>query len=240
MKFTAQGVVKLDARATPAARRRVKLVFTITDSGIGLSKPELKKLFRPFRQANVEIARRYGGTGLGLALVKHLAKLMGGDLTVSSAPGRGSSFRFSAVLPLATGAANEDARARQIGQPGRRLAILCVEDNPYGRVILNTILSELGHRADFVGSGEEAIVAAARGYDLVLMDMMLPGINGREAARGIRALPGKVGRTPIIAISGRGDVGEAESARAAGINFYLGKPLSPSALNEAIAAVVPA
>jgi CheY-like chemotaxis protein len=161
---------------------------------------------------------------------------MGGDLTVTSAFGRGSSFRLSAVLAIARGAA---ARHAPPPQPAaRQLAILYAEDNPYGRVILNTIVSELGHRADFVGSGEEAVVAATRGYDVVLMDMTLPGIDGLEATRRIRALAGAAGHTPIIGISGRTEPGDEQAARAAGMNFYLRKPVSPSALREAIAAVV--
>jgi CheY-like chemotaxis protein len=138
---------------------------------------------------------------------------------------------------LTAGAAEsaQDAQARQsVSAPARLLSILCVEDNPYGRVILNTILTELGHRADFVGSGEEALKAMTRGYDLVLMDVTLPGIDGLEATRRIRALPGAVGATPIVGISGRSESGDETAARAAGMNFYLRKPLSPSALAAAI------
>jgi CheY-like chemotaxis protein len=216
----------------------VRLDFTVTDSGIGLKPAEIKRLFRPFAQANADIARRYGGAGLGLAAVKALAKLMGGDLTVTSAFGRGSSFRLSAVLAIARGAAARHAPPPQPLPAARQLAILYAEDNPYGRVILNTIVSELGHRADFVGSGEEAVAAATRGYDVVLMDVTLPGIDGLEATRRIRALAGAAGHTPIIGISGRTEPGDEQAARAAGMNFYLRKPVSPSALGEAIAAVV--
>ncbi len=237
VKFTAQGVVRLQADAAPAARGRVKLQVAVTDSGIGLSRAEIKRLFRPFTQANAEIARRYGGAGLGLAVVKTLAKAMGGDLTVTSAPRRGSTFRFSAVLPVAPPQPAASAPADRRAAPARRLAILCVEDNPYGRVILNTLLTELGHLADFTGSGEEAVAAAARGYDVVLMDVTLPGIDGLEAARRIRGLAGAAARTPIIGISGRTETGDEAAARAAGMEFYLRKPLSPSALSAALAAV---
>jgi two-component system, sensor histidine kinase len=239
VKFTAQGAVRLEARATPIARGRVKLVVTVSDSGIGLKAAEIKRLFRPFAQASAEIARRYGGAGLGLATVKYLARAMGGDLTVSSAPGRGSRFSFAAVLPLAAAAAERQSSAGQISAPARRLKILCAEDNPYGRVILNTILTELGHHADFVGSGEDALQALARGYDVVLMDVTLPGIDGLETARRIRALASPAGGTPIIGISGRSESGDEAAARAAGMEAYLRKPISPSALAEAIAAVVP-
>jgi CheY-like chemotaxis protein/anti-sigma regulatory factor (Ser/Thr protein kinase) len=240
VKFTERGAIRLEARAAAAGRGRQKLLITVTDSGIGLSRAEIKRLFRPFTQANAEIARRYGGAGLGLVVVKSLARLMGGDLTVTSTPGRGSAFRLTAVLPVAPAETSGGARAQQTTAPARRLSVLCVEDNPYGRVILNTILTELGHRSDFVASGEEAVDAVKRGYDVVLMDVTLPGIDGLEATRRIRALAGALARTPIIGISGRTAPGDDEAARAAGMDFYLRKPLSPSGLSEAIAAVVPA
>jgi two-component system, sensor histidine kinase len=238
VKFTDRGAVRLEVKAASAARGRVKFIVIVTDTGIGLTRAEIKRLFRPFAQANAEISRRYGGAGLGLAVVKVLACLMGGDLTVTSTPGRGSSFRFSANLPAVPAGASASARERQTKVPARRLEILCAEDNPYGRVILNTILTELGHGADFVGSGEEAVATVPRGYDFVLMDITLPGMDGLEAARRIRALGGAVGGTPIIGISGRVEDGDAQAARAAGMNFYLRKPVSPSLLSEAIAAVL--
>ncbi len=237
VKFTAQGVIRLDVKAARAAGGRAKLTFIVTDSGIGLKPAEIKRLFRPFAQASADIARRYGGAGLGLAVVKVLARLMGGDLTVTSRPGRGSRFTLSAVLPVAPAQAAVAERSRSGTMPARRLKVLCAEDNPYGRVILNTILTELGHSADFVGSGEEAVAAAPRGYDVVLMDVTLPGIDGLEATRRIRALPGAAAATPIVGISGR-DADDAK-ARAAGMNAYLRKPLSPSALSDALATAAP-
>ena len=239
VKFTRQGVVRLQARASSAARGRIRLTFIVSDSGIGLSRAEIKRLFRPFKQASAEIARRYGGAGLGLAVVKVLASLMGGDLTVTSTPGGGSNFKLAAVLPVAPADAAAGERSRAAAAPARHLKILCTEDNPYGRVILNTILTELGHRADFAGTGEEAVAAVTRGYDVVLMDVTLPGIDGLEATRRIRALGGGAGATPIIGISGRTTAGDEEAARAAGMASYLRKPLSPSTLSEALAAVLP-
>jgi CheY-like chemotaxis protein/nitrogen-specific signal transduction histidine kinase len=238
VKFTDKGIVRLDVQAKSAGRRRAKIIFSVTDSGIGLKPDEIKRLFRPFSQASAEIARRYGGAGLGLSVVKVLAKLMGGDLTVVSTPGRGSRFSFSAMLPIARTETAEISPAHASMAPARGLKILCAEDNPYGRVILNTILTELGHHADFAASGEEAIGAVARGYDVVLMDITLPGIDGLETTRRIRALSGAISRTPIIGISGRSEAGDDAAARDAGMNFYLCKPLSPSALSKALAAVV--
>jgi CheY-like chemotaxis protein len=240
VKFTEHGSVRLDVRASQAGRGKAKLVCTVTDSGIGLTRAEIKRLFRPFTQANAEIARRYGGAGLGLAVVKSLARQMGGDLTVTSRPGRGSAFRLAIVLPVATADPSGSPHAQPTKTPVRRLAVLCVEDNPYGRVILNTILTELGHRADFVASGEEAVDAVKRGYDVVLMDVTLPGIDGLEATRRIRALASAASRTPIVGISGRTETGDEEAARAAGMDSYLRKPVSPSTLSEVVAAVLPA
>src|SRR5258708_15145644 len=187
VKFTERGAVRLEVRASRATRGRVKLLFAVTDSGIGLTRAHIKRLFRPFTHANAQIARRYGGAGLGLAVVKSLARLMGGDLTVTSTPGRGASFRLAIAVPVATADPSGSPHAQQTKTPARRLAVLCAEDNPYGPVILNTILTELGHRADFVGSGEEAVEAVKRGHGGVLVDLALPGIDGLGATRRIRA-----------------------------------------------------
>jgi two-component system, sensor histidine kinase len=236
VKFTQQGAVRLEVGATRLPRGRARIIFSVADSGIGLKPAEIKRLFRPFRQANATVARRYGGAGLGLTLVKRLAKLLGGDVNVISNERRGVTFRFSVVLPIALEAGDRSDPLRR-AKPVRSLAILCAEHNPYGRVILNTILGELGHRADFVGSGEEAVAAVARGYDAVLMDVGLAGTDGVHTVRRIRALPGLAARTPIIALSGHPDADDEEAARAAGMDFYVRKPVSPGALAAALAAV---
>ena len=238
VKFTERGGVRLDVASEPAGRGKVRLVFTVTDSGIGLTPVEIKRLFRPFAQANERVARRYGGAGLGLAFVKRVAKAMGGDLKVASAPGGGSRFCLTAVVDKVAGAATHGGAAPATASPARPLTILCVEDNPYGRVVLNTILTELGHRADFVGTGEAAVETVARGgYDAVLMDVTLPGIDGLEATRRVRAIDGAAGRVPIVGISGRAKADNEAAGRAAGMDGYLIKPLSPSALTQVLGAL---
>jgi len=240
VKFTERGSVRLDVTSEQAARGKVRLVFTVTDSGIGLTPVEIKRLFRPFAQANERIARRYGGAGLGLALVKRVAKAMGGDLKVASAPGGGSRFRLTVVVDKLAdaAAARGGVAAPAAAAPVRALNVLCVEDNPYGRVVLNTILTELGHRADFVGTGEAAVETVARAsYDAVLMDVTLPGIDGLEATRRIRAFGSAAGRVPIVGISGRANADNEAAGRAAGMDGYLIKPLSPSALTQALGAL---
>jgi CheY-like chemotaxis protein/nitrogen-specific signal transduction histidine kinase len=232
VKFTPEGAVTFSVNAEAAARKRVRLVFTLTDSGIGMSRAELKLLFRPFAQASVEIARRYGGAGLGLSFVNRIAQAMGGDLTVTSKPGVGSTFRLTVLagrVDAHPGTNQTDLRPTS----AHPLSILCAEDNPYGRVVMNTILRELGHRVDFVATGEAAVEAAARGgYEVVLMDITLPGLDGVEATRRIRALPGKVGQVPVIGISGHGESGDEQAARASGMNFYFVKPVSPGKLAQ--------
>jgi len=236
VKFTTEGSVAFAASAEPAARNRVRLVFAVSDSGIGLGKRDIAKLFRPFAQASVDISRRYGGVGLGLVFVKRIAKAMGGDLTVTSTPGRGSTFRLTAIVERAETATQTEPHT--LAASPRPLTLLCAEDNPYGRVVMNTILTELGHRADFVETGDAALRAAERGgYDAILMDVMLPGLGGVEATRRIRALPGKAGQVPVIGISGRGETVSEEAARAAGMSYYFVKPVSPAKLAKALASL---
>jgi CheY-like chemotaxis protein len=237
VKFTERGSVRLDVTGKKAARGRVRLLFTVSDSGIGLAAAEVRRLFRPFAQANDQTARRFGGAGLGLAFVKRIAKAMGGDLTVTSKPGGGSSFRltgtFDQVAEAADSADRDGPSADSALAPLRPLNILCAEDNPYGRVVLNTILTELGHRADFVGTGTAAVEAAARGgYDVVLMDVTLPGLDGLEATRRIRALDRPAGGVVLIGISGRANAADEAAGRAAGMDGYLVKPISPAGLTR--------
>jgi CheY-like chemotaxis protein len=167
-----------------------------------------------------------------LVFVKRIAKAMGGDLVVTSRPGHGSTFRLTVVMKDAAVA----MRRRGPGaKPVAGLQVLCVEDNPYGRIVHSAVLRELGHVVTFVGSGEAAVeTVAGNEHDVVLMDIALSGIDGIEATRRIRALPAPAGRIPIIGVSGRTEPRDAAAAMAAGMNAYLRKPASPAALNEAL------
>ncbi len=241
VKFTEHGQVGLKVEAAPRARGKLRLTFTVTDSGIGMSAAEIKRLFRPFAQANREIAQKFGGSGLGLVQVRRLAQAMSGDLKVASTPGRGSTFRLTVMVDRA---ASHEARAGAVvatehgDKAAHAVNILCVEDNPYGRVVMNAILTELGHRVDFAGSGETAVESVLRGGpDVVLMDITLAGIDGFEATRRIRALPGAAARMPVIGISGRTGASDADAAIAAGMNAYLTKPVSPRVLADTLAKV---
>jgi CheY-like chemotaxis protein len=235
VKFTEQGSVALQVTPLRSPKGKVAVAFEVSDSGIGLTLSEIKRLFRPFSQANVTIASRFGGAGLGLSSVKQLALAMGGDVTVTQRRGGGATFTFNVVMSSAkdvvTAASGADGEM-STGSP-RPLRLLSVEDNPFGRVVLNAILTELGHQAEFIGQGEAAPERLAHGtFDAVLMDMVLPGINGIEAITRIRALEAPLGRIPIIGISGRSE--DEAASRAAGADIFLVKPVSPRALATAL------
>jgi CheY-like chemotaxis protein len=235
VKFTEAGGVALQVMPMRGTRAKVGVAFAISDSGIGLTLAEIKRLFRPFSQANVSIASRFGGAGLGLSSVKQLARSMGGDIKVAPRCGGGATFTLTVSLNRATTgkAAGTDADAAAAPDQVPPLRVLGVEDNPFGRVVLNTILSELGHQAEFIGRGEAATERIAQGtFDVVLMDMVLPGIDGIEAISRIRALGPPHCRIAIIGVSGRGD--DEAASLAAGADAFLLKPVSPRALATAL------
>ncbi|MFZ5713641.1 MAG: ATP-binding protein [Bradyrhizobium sp.] len=239
VKFTDQGGVALavapwrPSKGRAKGKGRVGVAFAVSDSGIGLTMAEIKRLFRPFTQANVTIASRFGGAGLGLSSVKQLARAMGGDITV--APRRGGGATFTLTVSLDAAGSGKSRKAKDGSEPEAiaALRVLSVEDNPFGRVVLNTILTELGHHAEFIGRGEDAVNRLEQGaFDAVLMDMVLPGIDGVEAIRRIRTLPSPLAQIPIIGVSGRGE--DEAASREAGADAFLVKPVSPRALATAL------
>jgi CheY-like chemotaxis protein/nitrogen-specific signal transduction histidine kinase len=235
VKFTEAGGVALAVAPIRGVRGKVGVAFAISDSGIGLTLNEIKRLFRPFSQANVSIASRFGGAGLGLSSVKALARAMGGDIVVAQRRNGGTTFTLTVTLTRAKAPKATSSGADADVSPGsmRALRILSVEDNPFGRVVLNAILTELGHQAEFIGRGEAATGRIAQGdFDAVLMDMVLPGITGIEAIKRIRGLGPPLGRIAIVGVSGRGD--DEAASRAAGANAFLVKPVSPRALATAL------
>ncbi len=235
VKFTEQGGVALAVEPMLGVKGKVGVAFSVSDSGIGLTLNEIKRLFRPFSQANVSIASRFGGAGLGLSSAKQIARAMGGDIVVAQRRGGGTTFTLTVTLTRAKASktASSGADAGVPAAPSPALRVLSVEDNPFGRVVLNTILTELGHSAEFIGRGEAAAERIAQGdFDAVLMDMVLPGISGIEAIGRIRSQSPPAGRIAIIGVSGRGD--DEAAARAAGADAFLVKPVSPRALATAL------
>ncbi len=236
VKFTPQGSVDLKVSLAKRSGDKISVAFAVSDSGIGVSLAEIKRLFQPFSQANVSIAARFGGAGLGLSSVKQVARAMGGDIAVLQRRGGGTTFTLTVTLERAENQPIDESGAAHDGRQlplNPALHILSVEDNPFGRVVLNAILTELGHQPEFVGTGETAVERIAAGdFDAVLMDMVLPGINGVEAIRRIRGLARSTGRVAIIGVSGRG--GDERAARNAGADAFLLKPVSPRGLATAL------
>ncbi|WP_041748585.1 ATP-binding protein [Bradyrhizobium cosmicum] len=231
----AKGKAKAKGRPKGKAKQRSKVgvAFSVSDSGIGLAMAEIKRLFRPFTQANVTIASRFGGAGLGLSSVKQLARAMGGDISVAPRRGGGATFTLTVSLDATGSGRSGKSKDEADVDAMAALRVLSVEDNPFGRVVLNTILTELGHHAEFIGRGEDAVNRLAQGaFDAVLMDMVLPGIDGVEAIRRIRTMAPPLAQIPIIGVSGRGE--DEAASRQAGADAFLVKPVSPRALATAL------
>ncbi|MBB4196549.1 signal transduction histidine kinase/HPt (histidine-containing phosphotransfer) domain-containing protein/ActR/RegA family two-component response regulator [Rhodoblastus sphagnicola] len=264
LKFTDSGGVHIEVSAeSPQADGRRPLVFTVRDSGPGMSEATRAKLFTEFWQADSSIARRFGGTGLGLAISRRLAKRMDGDIFVVSAPGEGSAFTLRAPFAEipAENAAQELGEERSAAPPilsndlpapirlvipppapdadqhdfsGR--SILLAEDNPTNRAIAQTILARTGARVVEASDGAEALAkASCERFDLILMDVHMPNMTGLEAARAIRALPAPFGDTPIVALTASAFQEDRNLCAAAGMDDFLAKPYRGGPLRDVAA-----
>ncbi|MHB2207509.1 PAS domain S-box protein [Methylobacterium sp. CM6257] len=231
VKFTPAGRIDLAILAAPGART---LRFEVRDTGIGIPADKCDRLFRRFSQVDGSISREYGGTGLGLAISKSLVALMGGTIGVESAVGCGSTFWFEVTLATAAPEVRIDAQAAVSAHPtGRHL--LLAEDVPLNQDLARTILERAGHRVDVVADGAAAVAAVqARPYDLVLMDVQMPMMDGLAATRRIRALEGPASRVPIVAMTANVLPQQIAELRAAGLDDHVGKPFQTQALLAAI------
>jgi len=187
-------------------------------------------LFQKFTQADVSISRRFGGTGLGLAIAKQLVELMGGTIGFSSAPGAGSLFCFDIPLERMAAAPEKIAEAAPI-EALRALDVLIAEDNKVNQQVAQLIVSQAGHRVDLADDGRQAVEAArAKDYDVILMDLQMPELDGIAATKEIRQLPGRGGQVPIIALTSHAMAGMREEVIAAGMDDYISKPFDASVL----------
>jgi PAS domain S-box-containing protein len=234
VKFTDKGGVSLSAFLLGNRNGKLQARLEVRDTGIGIPPEARGRLFTSFTQADSSISRRFGGTGLGLAISKRLVELMGGEIGVDSEPGRGSRFWFTLPLGTATpAAAQEGAPAMPTTRP---LAILLAEDNPVNRIVAEKVLEKAGHAVTCVPDGAQALAAAqGQAFDLVLMDMHMPEMDGIEATRRIRALPGPASRMPIIALTANVLAGDMERCVEAGMDDYLPKPFKPLELFRMLA-----
>jgi signal transduction histidine kinase/DNA-binding NarL/FixJ family response regulator len=231
IKFSDRGAVVLDVRRHAEHGGDESLEFVVTDTGIGMDEASLGRLFRRFEQGDPSISRRHGGTGLGLEISRNLARLMGGDITVKSRLGEGSSFTFRMPLRPVAPTPLPDPAAEPVGVRAG-LEVLVAEDHPVNRQYMAALLENLGHVAHFTTDGEEALAAARRGgWDLVLMDLHMPRMDGIEATRAIRALPDRTAAAvPIVALTADAFPETRERCLVAGMNDFLTKPVSPGKL----------
>jgi PAS domain S-box-containing protein len=234
VKFTEQGSVTLTVAVVERGEDAVLLRFEVSDTGIGIDERDLARLFNAFEQADASTTRKYGGSGLGLSITRRLARLMGGDAGASSELGRGSRFWFTARLGVVAGVADPatpcltDVRARLEREFGGK-RILLVEDHDINREVLLALLRNAGLRADVAADGVEALErAAACRYDLVLMDLQMPRLNGIDATRLLRGLPGW-NAVPVIAVTANAFADDRAACAAAGLDDFIAKPVEPEA-----------
>jgi signal transduction histidine kinase/CheY-like chemotaxis protein len=239
VKFTEQGSITIRARLAEESTTDVLIRFEVQDTGVGISAEDQQRLFTAFEQADSSMTRKYGGTGLGLAISMRLAHLMGGEAGVESTPGQGSTFWFTARLGKAIGA--EPALAPNILSAEERLKvqysktrILLAEDEPINQEVSRGLLEDAGLEIDLAEDGVEAVALAQQNrYALILMDMQMPNLNGVDATRAIRALPGYA-EIPILAMTANAFDEDRQVCIEAGMNDHIGKPVDPDKLFETL------
>ena len=239
LKFTEAGGVRAVVGHRPLDDGRVSLSIAVQDTGIGIPAEVLPRLFTRFSQADSATARRCGGTGLGLGNTREIVELMGGRIAVQSEPGVGSCFTVDLPLALAelpAGGGSTDDLAQPAGAPDSRPArILVAEDNAVNQLLITALLDQLGHHSDVVANGLEALhQVQAKHYDLVLMDIQMPEMDGVAAALAIRALARPVARIPILAMTANVMSEQTRHYRSAGMDGVVAKPVEPDQLIGAI------
>ena len=240
VKFTREGHIRVDLETMPSENNEVWLRFAVSDSGIGVDPSNQERIFAPFIQADGSTTRHFGGTGLGLAISARLVELMDGRIWVESEVGKGSTFYFTARMDIARelpGASlSLDDSAPKTGRPAYPLRVLLVEDNQTNRKLAEVILEKRGHSVVAAVNGEEALrKIAAEHFDVIIMDVQMPVMDGITATAAIRALEKTTGRnTPIVAMTAHAMKGDRERFLAAGMTGYISKPIEKNELLETI------
>ena len=233
MKFTSEGSVTVTFRQMLLQGGKLDLMIRVQDTGVGMKPEFLERIFKPFEQEDASTTRRFGGTGLGMAISDQMVRLMGGQIVVESQPDVGSEFTVFLSLPVAS-APQEEAPQKQPAQiepVSRPMRLLMAEDNEINAMIAVEILQERGAQIEVAENGkiaEEKFAASPAGYyDAVLMDVQMPVMDGRAAARSIRAMPRPdAQRVPIYALSADAFVEDERLSREAGMNGHLSKPVN--------------
>ena len=238
IKFTDQGSVRVTITVETGADRAATLRLEVVDTGIGIPESAMPTLFDRFTQADSTTMRRYGGSGLGLAITREIVQLMGGTITTTSTPGLGS--RFVVAVPSHVAESEEPAsavaEAGPTAAPRPALRILVAEDNDVNQILIDAVLTRMGHVVHLVANGLLAVEAVRRGdYDLVLMDLQMPAMDGMEATQAIRALGGARAGVPIIAMTANAFEEDRKACLAAGMDDYVAKPIDVNRLAQAIA-----
>jgi len=233
IKFTERGAVTVVLDARPVGDQLL-LSITVHDTGPGIPETALPRLFTPFDQLNASVVRQHGGSGLGLAISRELARLMGGDLTAASLPGKSASFTLTATLDPA-----EAPRVEEESRSITGLRVLVVDDHVVNRRAIELVLEPFGVDATLAESGEEALeLLAAEVFDAVLMDLYMPGMDGREATRQLRASAGPNRDIPVIAVTASATPKDWAACADAGMNAHVAKPIDPVELFSALAQVL--
>jgi signal transduction histidine kinase/CheY-like chemotaxis protein len=237
VKFTANGEVLVAVVVTPGANRTASLRLEVSDTGIGIPASALPTLFDRFTQADSTTMRRYGGSGLGLAITREIVQIMSGTIDMSSTPGQGS--RFVVTIPSFYADSDEPgtaiAAAERSTDTRSRLHILVAEDNDVNQILISAVLDRMGHRVDLAGNGREALEKVKRDdYDLVLMDLQMPEMDGLEATLAIRALGPRYATLPIVAMTANAFEEDRQSCLGAGMDDYLAKPIDLDKLGQVI------
>jgi signal transduction histidine kinase len=240
IKFTDQGSVSLDVAVESIGSREAWLRFSVTDTGIGISEHNQDRIFAPFTQVDATTSRRHAGAGLGLAIASELIRVMGGFRSVKSEVGRGSAFTFTVplVYEKETGPAEPERPAAPMALNGATkgpcLKVLLAEDTPTNQILVIHTLKKRGHEVEVAGDGRAAVkLAGEKMFDVILMDLQMPHMDGFEATALIRGIPGKE-HVPIIALTAHTMVGDRERCLSAGMEAYLPKPLDLRQLVEAV------
>jgi len=235
IKFTRSGEVKIEVKKVDCTSEDIELEFRISDTGIGISPENMDKLFKSFSQVDSSITKEFGGTGLGLVICKQLARMMGGRIWAESIEGKGSTFIFTVGFETVNESEGRLDAKSGIHKGARTIDILLVENDSLNRIVLFRMLEKKGCNVDTANNGFEALSAfEKKKYDIILMDIQMPVMDGIEAAKRIREKEDKDKHTPIIALTAFALKGDKERFLAIGMDAYIAKPVDMEELFSVI------